>query len=98
MLPSAPIFENQAIEIFIIYLILSRYLKIRGFLLHFPREYHGAYQELHPSGKPTLETNSFQVHITLLIPGSANILRVYDFPKLPWGSKVKREKLETLLK
>lgn len=99
VLPSAPIFENQAIQICIIYLILSRYLKIRCFLLHFPKKHHFAYWVLYPSGKLTLETAlPFQVHTTLLY-WAIHTYWAYDFWKLLLGNKGKgRQKLQRLLK
>lgn len=92
VLPSAPIFENQAIQRCIIYLILSRYLKIRGFLLHFPKKHHFAYRALYPFGKLMLETAlRFQVHTTLLYRALYTYW-AYDFWKLLLGNKGKGRK------
>jgi len=87
VLPSAPIFENQAIQICIIYLILSWYLKTRSFLLHFPKHHLFAYQLLYPSGKLTLETAlPFQVH-TILLYWALHTHWAYDFWRCFWEIK-----------
>lgn len=86
VLPSAPIFENQAIQTLIIYLILARYWKIRGFLLHFPTKAASlciwSIRSIWKSD--TQNNNAFSSPYHLAVPGSSCILSTW-LPEAAFG-------------